>query len=92
MAEKVPPEVLESVVVDNVKTVAGQPASLANLALQNAVAHNQAMNAILVALTTKAAETLLATSPGESDVAAQMMAIKASQTTPPVTVPPPAGG
>ncbi len=88
MAEAVLPEkIVEAVAVDNVKTVAGQPAVLSNLALANAVSHQHSLNLISQAATGKIIESIIATSPGEggADVAALQQLLKGAQTTPPVT-------
>lgn len=90
MAEAVLPEkIIEAVAVDNVKTVAGQPAVLSNLALSNAVSHHHALDLISEAATGKIIESIIATSPGEggADIAALQQLLKGAQTTPPVTVP-----
>ncbi len=83
----IPDKIVEAVAVDNVKTVAGQPASLANLAHANAVAFQQAMNSVMVATTTKAVELILGTSPqeGGAAIAALQQLMKGAQTTPPPT-------
>lgn len=80
-------EAAESVSFANIKAVAEQPSILSNLALANAVSHQQAMNHLLVAATAKAVQLLVEVSPSEggSDIAGLMQLIKAAQTTPPVT-------
>lgn len=45
-----PDQIVESVSIANIKTIAEMPASLANLALSNAVGFQQAMNNSLVSL------------------------------------------
>ena len=87
-AEAVNPEkIIEAVAVDNLKAVAGQPAVLANMALQNAVANQQGMSAIFAICTGKLIEAIIGTSPGEGgfDVAALQQLMKGAQTTPPPT-------
>ncbi len=89
MADAVNPEkIVESVAVDNLKAVAGQPAVLANIALGNAVSHQQSLNLIAQAATGKIIESIIATSPGEggTDVATLAQLMKGvSLTPPPVT-------
>ena len=72
---------------ENFKTVGGFPASMANLALSNAVAHQQAMNAITLSLTAKACELLVSTDVAEAAGLTPLaqQAAKVAQTTPPVT-------
>lgn len=87
MEAVLPEKIVEAVAVDNVKTVAGQPAVLSNLALANAVAHQHSLNLIAAAATGKIIESIIATSPGEggADIAALQQILKGAQTTPPVT-------
>lgn len=88
MAEAVNPEkIVEAAAIGNIKTVGEGTAFFTNLAHGNAVAHQQAMYAVLVAATTKAIEALLVTSPSEAggELAALQGIIKSQQTIPPVT-------
>jgi hypothetical protein len=80
-------EAAEAVSFNNIKAVGEQGAILSNLAMANAVSHQQAMNHLLVAATAKAVQLLVETSPSEggTDIAGMMQLIKAAQTTPPVT-------
>lgn len=80
-------EMAESVAATNLKVLADGPAFNINLAMANAVSAQQQMNQIALAITSKAAESIINTSPGEglSDVGAGMQLVKAGQTTPPVT-------
>lgn len=82
-----PDDIREALAVENVKTVGGAPAVLQNLSLANAVAHQQAMNAISQAATGKIVESIIATSPSEGgvDIAGLQQLLKGAQTTPPVT-------
>lgn len=82
-----PDDVREALAVENLKTVAGAPAVMQNLALANAVSHQQAMNAISQAATGKIVESIIATSPSEGGaaIAALQQLMKGAQTTPPVT-------
>jgi hypothetical protein len=82
-----PDDVRESVAAANFKVVGDSPAVLQNLALANAVAHQQAMNQISQAATGKIVESIISTQPAEAgaDIAALMQLIKAAQTTPPPT-------
>ena len=80
-------EAAEAVSFTNVKSVGEQAAVLSNLAMANAVSHQQAMNQLLVATTAKAVQLLVEVTPSEAggDIAGLMQLIKAAQTTPPVT-------
>jgi hypothetical protein len=93
-----PDDLRESVAAANLKCVAEVPSVLSNLATadavthqrmtnQNALSHQQAMNAISVASVGKVVELISATSPAEGgvDIAALMQIAKMAQTTPPVT-------
>lgn len=86
--------VISSVINANFKTIADQPAldanqnrALQNMAFQNAIAHQQAMNTLLVAATGKIVELLatvdVAEAAGVTPVAQQ--ASKTAGNTPPVT-------
>lgn len=80
-------KIIAAVAIDNVKTVAGQPAVLSNLALANAIAHQQAMNQISQAAVGKIVEHIIMVSPTEGavDVGALQQLMKGAQSTPPVT-------
>lgn len=82
-----PDDIREGLAVENVKAIGGSSAFLANLALANAVSHQQGMNAIQQAATGKVVESIIATSPSEGGeaVAALQQLMKGAQTTPPVT-------
>jgi hypothetical protein len=60
-----PDDVRESVAAANFKVVGDSPAVLQNLALANAVAHQQAMNQISQAATGKIVESIISTQPAE---------------------------
>ena len=79
--------VLDAVTIGNVKTIAEAPAVLQNLALQNAVGQQSAMAGVMVALSAKAAELLMATDIAEAGglVALLQQAMKGAGNTPPVT-------
>ncbi|TXH10857.1 MAG: hypothetical protein E6R04_04135 [Spirochaetes bacterium] len=83
----------ESVAATNLKTLGDGPSFYTNLAYGNAVANQQAMNQINLAIVSKAAESILATDPreGGADIAGLMQLVKAAQTTPPITANPIAG-
>jgi acid phosphatase family membrane protein YuiD len=68
-------------------TVGGQPSSLSNLALANAVSFQQGMNTLLTAIVAKACELTLTTDVAESAglVPVVQAAMKGAQTIPPVT-------
>ena len=80
-------EMAESVAASNLKVLGDSPAVSVNLATQNAVSNQQAMNQLQLAIVGKVTETLIATDPKEAggDVAALMQLAKMAQTTPPVT-------
>ncbi|MCK4601389.1 MAG: RebB family R body protein [Phycisphaerae bacterium] len=80
-----PDDVREALAVVNLKTVGEAPAVLQNLALANAVGHQQAMNQISQAATGKIVESIIATSPSEGgiDVAALGQLMKGLSLTPP---------
>ena len=84
--------VVDNITIDNLKTVAGQPAALMNLALANAVAASQEMGAISRAATAKAIKLLLEydieQATGETPVLHALGKIVGTQ--PPVTVSSPA--
>lgn len=79
-------EAAETVSFANVKTVAEQPAVISNLALMNAVSHQQAMNQLALAGAAKAIQMLVEVSPSEAggDVAALAQLLKGMYMTPPV--------
>lgn len=80
----VPGDAIEATAVANLKAVAEQPAVLANLALsnliqntslaqQNAVAHQQAMNQLSVAIVGKVVNLLTTPGPGEAGGAEEIL-------------------
>ena len=81
----------ESVSATNLKVLGDGPAFYSNLAYSNAVANQQNMNAISQAIVSKAAESILSTSPSEggADLANLMTmllaSVKAGGNIPPVT-------
>ncbi|TVR59433.1 MAG: hypothetical protein EA420_15990 [Candidatus Competibacteraceae bacterium] len=62
----IPDSIVESVAIDNVKTVAGGPAFYSNLAMGNAVSHQQGMNAILTAAVGSVVKGLTEMDPSEA--------------------------
>jgi hypothetical protein len=62
----IPDAIVESVAIDNVKTVAGGPAFYSNLAMGNAVAHQQGMNTILTAAVGSVVKGLTEVDPSEA--------------------------
>jgi len=77
MADVVSPQVVDSVTIDNVKTIAGSAAaananlaqmaaSAAGLSIQNAVSQQQAMQQISNAIVTQAVNLLLNADPSEA--------------------------
>jgi hypothetical protein len=75
MANDLPHDLIESVAIGNIKSIAEQPAMLSNLAYsniinnvnlsqQNAVANQQALNELGIAITGKAVNTVSSLSPG----------------------------
>lgn len=80
-------EASEAVAFTNIKAVGEGAAFYSNLAMSNAVSHQQGMNQLQSAIVGKIAESIIATQPSEAgaDVAALMQLVKAAQTTPPVT-------
>lgn len=76
----------ESVAATNLKVLGDGPAFYTGLAMGNAVSGQQAMNQIALSITSKAAESIINTSPSEglAGVGAGMQLVKAGQTTPPV--------
>ena len=66
MAESVNPQITDAVSTDNVKTIAGAPAFYAQLAMGNAVSHQQAMNQILIAATGNITRRLTELDPAEA--------------------------
>ena len=77
----------ESVAAANLKCLGDGPAYYSNLALANALANQQSMNQINVAIVGKVAEMIIAVSPSEggTDVAALQQLMKGANLTPPVT-------
>lgn len=86
-ASALPDDIRESLAVANLKTVAEAPAILSNLAVANALAHQQAMYQIAQASVGKIVESIIAVSPSEggADIAALQQLLKGAQTTPPTT-------
>ena len=80
-------EAAEAVAFTNIKSVGEGPAFYSNLAMSNAVAHQQGLNQIQAAIVGKVAEAIIGVSPAEggTDVAALQQLMKGAQTTPPVT-------
>lgn len=80
-------EAAEAVAFTNVKTVGEGPAFYSNLAMSNAVSHQQGMQQLQAAIIGKVAEAIIGVSPSEggADVAALQQLMKGAQTTPPVT-------
>lgn len=77
----------ESVAATNLKVLGDGPAFYSNLAMSNAVSHQQGMQQIQAAIIGKVAEAIIAVSPSEggADVAALQQLMKGAQTTPPET-------
>lgn len=77
----------ESVAATNLKVLGDGPAFYHNLSMGNAVAAQQAMHQMQVAIVGKVAEMIIATSPSEggADVAALGQLMKGLQLTPPQT-------
>ena len=75
----------ESVAAANLKTLGDGPAFYTNIAMGNAVAHQQAMQQIQAAVVGKVTEAIISTSPGEggADVAALGQLMKGLYGTPP---------
>jgi hypothetical protein len=78
------PALVQSVANDNTKTVAGQPALLANLSLQNLVAHQQRLQLIAEAATGNVVKNLSELDPAQAaavlkttqgDMGAQLQAL-----------------
>ena len=80
-------EAAEAVAFTNIKAVGEGSAFYSNLAMSNAVAHQQGLNQIQAAIVGKVAEAIIGVSPSEggADVAALQQLMKGAQTTPPVT-------
>ena len=80
-------EMAESVAATNLKSLGDAPAFFHNLAMSNAIAHQQGLNQIQTAIVGKVAEAIIGVSPSEggADVAALQQLMKGAQTTPPVT-------
>jgi uncharacterized membrane protein len=80
-------QVVDSVTASNFKAIGEAQAVYMNLAIGNAVAHQQSMNQLSAALTAKAAEMLGTTDISEAGglVALLQQAMKGAQTTPPPT-------
>ena len=88
MPEAVSPEkIIESVSVANLKTLGESTSFLTHLSNQNAVSHQQGINAVLTAGVARAVEKILSTSPTEGgiDVAGLQQLMKGAQSTPPVS-------
>lgn len=77
----------ESVAATNLKVLGDAPAFYSQMAMNNAVSHQQAMQQVQLATTGKIVDMIANTSPAEggADVATLMQLIKAAQTTPPIT-------
>ena len=80
-------EMTESAAATNLKVLSDGPAFYSNLAMSNAVSHQQGMQQIQAAIIGKVAEAIIGVSPSEggADVAALQQLMKGAQTTPPVT-------
>jgi hypothetical protein len=80
-------QVVDAVTGTNFKAIAEAGAIATNLSVQNAVAHQQAMNQISAAATGKIVELLVSTDVSESLAltALGQQAAKIAQTTPPPT-------
>ena len=80
-------EAAESVGFANIKTLGDGLAFYTNLAIANAVSHQQGMNTIFSAIVGKVAEAIISVSPSEggADIAALQQLMKGAQTTPPTT-------
>ena len=80
-------QVVDAVTSTNFKVIAEAQATLTNLAIANAVSHQQAMNQLSAALAAKATELISTTDISEAGglVALLQQATKGAQTTPPVT-------
>jgi len=80
-------QVVDGVTSANFKTIAEAGAIYTNLAIGNAVSHQQVMNQLSAALAAKATELLATTDIAESGglVALLQQAMKGAQTTPPPT-------
>lgn len=83
----VPGEVLQSVAAVNTKSLGDAPAFYQNQAYANAGANQQAMNTLLMTLTGKVCEAIIATSPMEAGgaVATLGQLMKGLQLTPPAS-------
>lgn len=83
----IPQEILESLAVENLKTVAGFIGAQTNLAFANSVnaqqINNGVMSAALGKMVKEITETDIAEAAGLSTILQQ--AVKSAQTTPPVT-------
>lgn len=80
-------EAAEAVAFTNVKAVGEGASFYSNLAMANAVSHQQGMNQLQAAIVGKVAEAIIGVSPSEggADVAALQQLMKGAQTTPPIT-------
>jgi hypothetical protein len=87
VSSSLPDDVRESVAASNFKVLGDSPGVLQNLALANAVAHQQAMNQISQAAVGKVVESIIAVSPAEggADVATLGQLMKGLSLTPPPT-------
>ena len=77
----------ESVAATNLKVLGDTPAFYSGMAMANAIAHQQSMQQIQLAVTGKVAEMIIAVSPSEggTDVAALQQLMKGANLTPPLT-------
>ncbi len=80
-------QTVDAVNIDNVKTIAGGPAFYASLAMGNAVAHANRVNAIAEAAYGKITEMIITTDVSEAAAltALAQQASKSAGNTPPVT-------
>jgi hypothetical protein len=88
VASALPDDVRESLSVANVKAVGEQPAVLANIALANAVSHQQQVNSLAMTVLGKVCESIIATQPAEGVVdtaVATFLSRLAAASTPPAT-------
>lgn len=87
MADVVNPQVVDGVVATNFKTIAEANSVAMNLAVQNSVNYQLAMQQVQVAATGKIVKGLVETDIAESGGLASILQVlaKTAQTTPPVT-------
>ena len=83
----IPPEVIETVSIENLKTVAGFSASMSNVMLANSVSNQQTVNGIMAAALGKIVKELTETDVSEAAGLSTILqqAVKAAGNTPPVT-------